>query len=113
MEISDIVKIFKVEFSLQTLQAKHAFVPPLQVGGEEMHIVGQLLKQRSRHLAAEHGDVQIRVLHSQVMDDRHCHGDVAQGGEPYNEELLHAKPIRCSKITKKGIINAFFEINAA
>ena len=38
---------------------------------------GHALKQGPRHLPAEHGDVQIGVLHSQVMDDRHTHCDVA------------------------------------
>jgi hypothetical protein len=72
----------------QTFQTEQAFMSSFQVGGEEMHVIGHKFKQGSRHFATEQGDIQIRILDGQIINDWHRHSDVAQSGEPYDEELF-------------------------
>ena len=73
-----------MDFAQKSVQAKQTFMFPVEVGGEEMNVFGKLLKQRPRHLATEHSNLQIRVLHSQVVDNWNRHGDVAQSRKPYD-----------------------------
>ena len=92
MEISDVVEVFETNVAQKPIQPEKAFVPSFQVGGEEIYILGQLFKQRPRHLATQHSNLHIRVLHGQVMDDGYRHGDVAQSGKPYDEQFFHFCP---------------------
>ena len=88
MEVSNADVILVVDVSYKTVQSEKAFVPSFQVGREKVHVVGQKLKQWSRHFSAEHGDIQFWVLVGQIINDWHRHSDVAQSGEPYDEELI-------------------------
>ena len=92
MKVGDVVEFIQMGIPPESAEAHQASVPPFQVGGDEVNVLGHAFKQRPSHLPAEYGDVQFWILHSQVVNDRHRHGDVAQGGEAYDEEFLHFCP---------------------
>ena len=77
MEISNIVEILEMDVFQKAVQAEQPFMTAFQVCTKEMHVFGQLLKQRPRHFATHHSNLQIRILYGQIMYHGHGHGNVA------------------------------------
>ena len=88
MQVGNMRELLGGKPAVEGVQSLDAMVLPLQVSLHKADVRGEVLKERTCEAAAQHGHPHVRILTSQGIDYGNGHGDISQGREADDEDVV-------------------------
>ena len=104
VQVGDGREVLGQQSAVECVQAFDAPVFALDVGFHKAHVRRQVLKERTRKRPRQHRDAQVRVLRGQRINHRNGHGDIADGREADDENMLSFHAFLCLLLYKIGLV---------